>query len=528
MTTAEHPATPAAPAAPTRSRWRRTLIAVAIITGLALLWAVAAFAYTIWLRMEGALPPLTQLTFEELWMTRLRFPTALYLIVLIGPFLIGCAHRFNDRVDARRAAAEQARVEQHAADTEAARQAAAQAKHRFAAQVVGLQWLNPLQRRDYPTEWQALWTLGLAKPNADDDVLPKKPQKYSTVQSIGPIASNMFGKDFDEYSRDYLGTIFEKVWEPYFADKNYFYSVARGRSPRREVGDMRVELVLPPSLSPAESAAFVRKEMTTLFGLNDPEFSSTLKPPTVRVHAGGPEAGLSALSAALDYLEENPQRTVWVMAFDAPSFPKDAQLNETGVLLVLAHPDYATGREPLAFVHRESRVPVAPGSGKPAPRVTAAWQGAFADAAERGSLTTDKIGYVIHDAGQGSEAASERVGALAQAMTASLPDLDFLKQGFNTGTVLGELNAGSIPTGLVLGIAYAHHKNTPVLVAATRETSHAGHPAASAILIRPPAKPTPFDPKKNWFRARGEATAHLPWWSRRHDAAADRMQGWSD
>ena len=533
MTTAELPATPAAPIAPTCSRWRRALIALAIITGLALLWAVAAFAYTIWLRMEGALPPLTQLTFEELWMTRLRYPTALCLIAIIGPFLIGCAQRFNDRVDASRAAAEQARVEKHAADTEAARQAAAQAKHRFAAQVVGLQWLNPLQRRDYPTEWQVLWTLGLAKPNADDDVLPKKPQKYSTVQSIGPIAYNMFGKQtFTGYYQAYVDTILEKIWEPYFADKNYFYSVARGRSPRREVGDMRVELVLPPSLSPAESAAFVRKKMNLYFGLNDPEFSSTLKPPTVRVHAGGPEAGLAALSAALDYLEENPERTVWVMAFDAPSFPKDAQLNETGVLLVLAHSDYVTGREPLAFVHRESRVPVAPGSGTPAPRVTAAWQAAFADAAERGNLPAAKIGYVIHDAGQGSEAASERVGALAQAMTTSLPDLDFLKQGFNTGTVLGELNAGSVPTSLVLSIAYAHHRNTPVLVAATRETNalpgDTRAPAASAILIRPPAHPTPFDPKKNWFRARGEGTAHLPWWSRRHDAPADRMQGWSD
>jgi hypothetical protein len=192
------------------------------------------------------------------------------------------------------------------------------------------------------------------------------------------------------------------------------------------------------------------------------------------------------------------------MAFDAPSFPKDAQLNETGVLLVLAHPDYATGREPLAFVHRESRVPVAPGSGMPAPRVAAAWQGAFADAAERGSLTTDRIGYVIHEAGQGSEAASERIGALAQAMTTSLPNLDFLKQGFNTGAVLGELNAGSVPTSLVLGIAYAHYPNTAVLVAATRETN---------------ALPG---------NARGEGTAHLPWWSRSHDAAPDRMQGWSD
>jgi hypothetical protein len=166
--------------------------------------------------------------------------------------------------------------------------------------------------------------------------------------------------------------------------------------------------------------------------------------------------------------------------------------------------------------------------GPPAPRVAAAWQAAFADAAARGNLSADQIGYMIHDAGQGSEAASERIGALAQAMTEQLPNLDFLKQGFNTGTVLGELNAGSVPTSLVLGIAYAHHRNTPVLVAATHETDSARAPTASAILIRPPAHPTPFDPKKNWFRARGEATAHLPWWSRRHDAPADRMQGWSD
>ncbi len=86
---------------------------------------------------------------------------------------------------------------------------------------------------------------------------------------------------------------------------------------------------------------------------------------------------------------------------------------------------------------------------------------------------------MIYDTGQGKEAASKRIGALAQAMTTSLPDLDFLKQGFNTGTVLGELNAGSVPTSLVLGITYAHHS--------------------------PP-----------------------PGAGRRHDAAPDRMQGWSD
>lgn len=41
----------------------------------------------------------------------------------------------------------------------------------FVAQAVGLEWLNPLQRYDYPTEWQLLWTLGLVKPNANDDMV---------------------------------------------------------------------------------------------------------------------------------------------------------------------------------------------------------------------------------------------------------------------------------------------------------------------------------------------------------------------
>lgn len=41
----------------------------------------------------------------------------------------------------------------------------------FVAQAVGLEWLNPLRRRDYPTEWQLLWTLGLVKPNANDDMV---------------------------------------------------------------------------------------------------------------------------------------------------------------------------------------------------------------------------------------------------------------------------------------------------------------------------------------------------------------------
>ena len=55
-------------------------------------------------------------------------------------------------------------------------------------QVAGVIWLNPLHRRDYPSEWQILWTLGMTSPNKNDDVVKKSPFKFSRVQPIASIA----------------------------------------------------------------------------------------------------------------------------------------------------------------------------------------------------------------------------------------------------------------------------------------------------------------------------------------------------
>jgi hypothetical protein len=411
---------------------------------------------------------------------------------------------------------------------------AEQVRNRFAAQVVGLQWLNPLQRRDYPTEWQLLWTLGLAKPNADDDVVPKKPEKYSKVGKVGAIAFNTRGdQSFDGYYETYIDEIFGKLWERYFMDKNYFYSVAKGRKPWREVAGIRVEMTLPQRLDAEESRSFVQRQIASYFAIGridhstgtlDKELTTSSELPHIDLKRGGPVAGFSSYEAALDYLEEHPDKTVWLLAFDAPSFPLDGQLNETGALLVLAHPDYQTGREPLAWIHRSSRVPVVKGA------IASAWKTALVGSASRGSLKTDGIGYLIHDAGQGSDLSSKRLGDLARGATESLDGFEFATQSFNTTALLGDLNAGTAATNLALAIAYAHHKNVPVIVAGTRESAEGKveDRAVTTILVRPPAHPTPFDPNKNWFRARGEGNAYLPWWSRRLDAEPKRMQGWSD
>jgi hypothetical protein len=80
----------------------------------------------------------------------------------------------------------------------------------FVAQIVGLQWLNPLERKDYPTEWQLLWTLGLAKPNKDDDMVEMNPKKYSTLQAIGIIAYANRGKEtFDGFHEQNIRSLIE-------------------------------------------------------------------------------------------------------------------------------------------------------------------------------------------------------------------------------------------------------------------------------------------------------------------------------
>jgi hypothetical protein len=77
----------------------------------------------------------------------------------------------------------------------------------FMAQVVAVQWLNPLQRRDYPTQWQLLWTLGLVQPNPGDDMVKANPGKYSSLQAISPVAA---GNEGEETFRGYHRNMFVK------------------------------------------------------------------------------------------------------------------------------------------------------------------------------------------------------------------------------------------------------------------------------------------------------------------------------
>ncbi|MBA5688718.1 virulence factor [Rugamonas apoptosis] len=401
----------------------------------------------------------------------------------------------------------------------------------FMAQVVGVQWLNPLQRRDYPTEWQLLWTLGLVKPNQDDDMVRTQPKRFSTLQAVAPIAAGNNGKEtFEGYHEKYVTKLISMLHDIYFSSSHYFYNAhsLEDKATWRELAGIHVEYALPEGrLNPAGAVKFAREFIIECFDIGNVNFPTAWTrntPPDVRVTMGGPNAGFTSLAAALDHLRAHPNETVWVMNWDAPSFPpKDEQINENMVLLVLAGPHYKTERDALAWIGYPASAASADfplQQGQPS-RLMQAWHVALDAATRNADKKPIDIGYAIYDANTTHADSPHRIGHLAQLLTLEVPEFDFMKQAFNTPALLGEMGASTALTNVALGIAYANHFGKNVLVAGTTDPER-----PTAVLVAPPAKERPIDANEPWFRARGENNAYLMWWGIRHDAPP-HSQGYS-
>ena len=400
----------------------------------------------------------------------------------------------------------------------------------FMAQVVGLQWLNPLQRRDYPTEWQLLWTLGLVKPNKDDDMVRTEPEKFSKLQLVASIAAGNDGKEtFKGYHHKYIEALIYQSHDIYFSSSRNFYNAhsLTDKTTWRELAGIHVEYALPEGkLDPVEAAQYTRDTIVDCFDIGNAHFPhawSRSTPPDVHVTMGGPNAGFTSLAAALDYLQAHPTETVWAMNWDAPSRPKDDQLNENMVLLVLAGPGYQTGRDALAWIGYPASAAAADfqlQKGLPS-RANQAWKATLDAATHNARKENIDIGYVIHDANNTHANSPDRLGNLGQILTMEVVELDFAKQTFNTPALLGDMGAGTALTNVALGIAYANHFGKNVLVAGTTDLAR-----PTAVVVVPPDKVNPIDPNEPWFRARGGNNAYLMWWGIRHDAEP-HSQGYS-
>ncbi|MGZ2745478.1 virulence factor [Burkholderia stagnalis] len=398
----------------------------------------------------------------------------------------------------------------------------------FVAHVVGLEWLNPLQRRDYPTEWQLLWTMGLVQPNKNDDMVRNDPQKFSSPQPISIVADGNRGKEtfrgfYKKYVKKFLGLFAEK----YVTRPHYFYTVSSGNSGKwRELAGIRVELAIPHRLDAGEASGYLADQIKGYFEIGNQdakELWSRDVPADVRAHVGGANVGFASLNAALDYLQAHPQESVWVMNWDAPSFPpKDEQMNENLTVLFLAGPELKTEREPLAWIGKSTTGNVGSFEAKAGTtRAVQVWKATIAEAARNAGIEPTNIGFVVHDAGKGSDASSARLGSLSQTLTETLPEFDYKKQTFNTSALLGDMGAGTALTDVALAISRVNHFGGNALVAGTTDPNH-----PTAVVVLPPTKLTPLDSNQDWFRARGEDDAYLIWWGRRHDTKYG-LQGYS-
>ncbi|MGV7206905.1 hypothetical protein ACLB1G_03505 [Oxalobacteraceae bacterium A2-2] len=398
-------------------------------------------------------------------------------------------------------------------------------------QVVGLQWLNPLQRKDYPTEWQLLWTLGKAMPNHDDEMAKNNPKKYSAINSVTAIAvSNGETDFFNSFIGSYILTLLSRFHGRYFGDSRYFYNVhsLENKTTWRELAGIHVEYAVPATrITAAAAHDYLKQTMQQIFAMGNPSMPTTWtrdSPPDIHVTQGGASAGFQSLEKAMAYLQSHPNETAWVMNADAPSYPLDEQINENMVLLVLAGPNYKTGRAPLAWIGPPAVEPLERYEAKDdlPSREVQAWTSAFKQAAIHSGKKISDIGYIIHDANTVHPASSERIRPLAQTIATELQGLDFTKQTFNTPALLGEMGAGTALTNVALAIAHANHFGDSVLVAGTTEPDK-----LTAVVVAPPAKVRPIKPDEPWFRARSGKYAYLMWWGLRDDAPQDYSQGFS-
>lgn len=107
-----------------------------------------------------------------------------------------------------------------------------------AAVVLGVQWLNPLMRRSYPTQWNLLWVQGLAQPNAND----REAARFKLGDAVGEVVTSGFlNKDrYEDYPWAHLDQRVDafsdllsaplRTFRSYPADPNYFYSIRTGTS----------------------------------------------------------------------------------------------------------------------------------------------------------------------------------------------------------------------------------------------------------------------------------------------------------
>jgi hypothetical protein len=366
-------------------------------------------------------------------------------------------------------------------------------------QVLGLQWLSPVHRGDYPTQWHLLWAQGLAKPNADDPRLAEDDSAFEKVDVFRPLVSEAelpmgaFGH--------YLDKLLDQLRDSYHSDPSALYTVCAPKPEQpRSLDNIFISCAVPDAVDPVAARELVSDRVSSAFQLAKAR-------PVVHVHAGGAEAGAAALKLAHDYLRSFPHHSAWVLSWDAPELPTPA-VSENFVLSVLAGQGFDSGRHPLAWLGAATTVASAEPSSESTPTDdpgdnkawSAAMRGAVANAGIEG------FGHVVYD----TTNSADGIAGLAQALTQVLPDFSIHRSGFDVGQTFRPAGACAVPLSMALAIARVAHLGSSAAVTVALPALQ----GVTALAVNAPlGESLPI--KGTWFRAVTEDFAHMPWWGRR-------------
>ncbi len=365
-----------------------------------------------------------------------------------------------------------------------------------ALQVLGIQWLSPIQRSDYPTQWHLLWAQGLAQPNPDDPRLAEDAKAFDKVDVFQPLIGAQ-SQPLDAFG-SYLDKLLDQLRDGYHSDPAALYTVCAPKpDQRRSLEGIFISCAVPETIDAGAARELVSERVTHAFGLGKAQ-------PVVHVHAGGAEAGVAALKLAQAYLHRFPSHSAWLLSWDAPDLPTPTT-SENLVLAILAGPEFDGGRHPLAWLGE-------PATAKPAaetpdgeqPDAVKLWSTAMHAAVA--SVDHDGVGHVVHD----TTNSAEGIGGLVQALMDAVPDFAIHRGCFDAPKTFGDMGACTVPLSIALAVGRVAHFGGCAAVTVALPGEH----GMAAVAVKAPSGDT-LPLKGTWFRAATEDFAHLPWWGRR-------------
>jgi hypothetical protein len=399
------------------------------------------------------------------------------------------------------------------------------------------QWMSPLHWRDYSTQWNLLFLQHLAQPNKNDPYNQPVGMPVREIIGLGGERWEAMDQLLSDVIRPSEGMVLD--------DPRWFYTVT-GRQPRWF--DQRIFLSAPlrlvgtplsdwfwhhfvpdayPSrgsrldpvqlewaqrersrgdrLTPDLMSRWLARKVWLIGEGRERAFNPHGHVPSVHTDAGERAVAFTSLARALAFLEANPQKPVWVMAFDAPDYPVRAKVpSENALWFVLTHPDYNTHpfpRKPLAVMYAPQKTDVVPQKSR-----AEAFKTTIGDALDAAAVKPADIGRFFHDAGTNAPPGTG-IGAMAQALTELDPGNEWFSRAYDVDRYLQNAGAAAAAMNFALATAFTHHTGKPALVVATRERD-----AAYAMVIAPPPEHVVPASRTEWPRARGEGSAYLPWW----------------